>query len=63
MDACCDFGVFVVGGLKKARGLLHVILLPEGEAVELLQGHSKDLLEVRRREVSLKGQNTSINNA
>lgn len=36
-------------GLKQARRLLQVILLPEGQAVELLQGHAEDLLEVLGR--------------
>lgn len=41
-------------GLKQARCLLHVILLPERQAVKLFQGHAKNLLEVSGREVSLK---------
>lgn len=41
-------------GLKQARCLLQVILLPQRQAVELLQGHAKNLLEVSGREVSLK---------
>lgn len=43
-------------GLKKARCLLQVILLPECQAVKLFQGHAKNLLEVSGREVSLKRQ-------
>lgn len=35
--------------LKKARLLLHVVLLPESQAVELLQGHAENLLEVLGR--------------
>lgn len=44
------------GGLEEARCLLQVILLPERQAVELLQGHAENLLEVSGRQVSLKGQ-------
>lgn len=36
-------------GLKQACRLLQVVLLPEGQAVELLQGHAENLLEVLRR--------------
>lgn len=43
-------------GLKKARCLLEVILLPECQAVKLFQGHAKNLLEVSGREMSLKRQ-------
>lgn len=35
--------------LKKASLLLQFILFPEGQAVKLLQGHAKHLLEVLRR--------------
>lgn len=42
--------------LKKACLFLQVVLLPEGQAVKLLQGHAEDLLEVLRREVSLKNK-------
>lgn len=41
---CCFFSC-----LKKACRLLQVILFPEGQAVELLQGHAENLHEVRRR--------------
>lgn len=40
---------FVNFCLKKACLLLHVVLLPKSQAVELLQGHAEHLLEVLRR--------------
>lgn len=47
--------------LKKERPLFQVILFPEGQAVELLQGHAENPLEVLRRQVSLEKQNESRN--
>lgn len=57
-DACRDvaqqffyyyYFSFVNFCLKKACLLLHVVLLPESQAVELLQGHAEHLVEVLRR--------------
>lgn len=48
-DACWDVvGVFF-SCLKEACRLLHIIFFPEGQAVELLQGHAENLHEVLRR--------------
>lgn len=47
--------------LKKECPLFQVILFPEGQAVELLQGHAENPLEVLGRQVSLEKQNKSRN--
>ena len=44
--------------LEKTSLLLHVGLLPEGEAVELGQGHPEHQLEVLRGEVPLEREHT-----
>lgn len=45
--------------LEQARCLLQLILLPERQAFKLFQGHAENLLEVTRRQVSLKRQSTA----
>ena len=62
---CLSFGVFASwfflpssvlhSLLEKACFLLHVVLLPESQAVELVQGHPEHLHEVLRGQVSLGG--------
>ena len=55
-----SFFFYMCVRLKKACPLLKVVLLPQGHAVELIQGHTENSLEVLWRKVSLERRNTVI---
>lgn len=53
VEMVCDF-FFFLPCLKKASLLLEVVLLPQGQAVKLIQGHVENLTEFFRGQVSLE---------